>query len=90
MFNGSIPGLLLLFGEIAGRQFSVFPMISYALAALALSGTAGISAVAFLEISVDFTLQNQHLPFFSSFPIVSDSSVSTEPTCLAVVKVFLH
>jgi hypothetical protein len=51
MFNGSIPGLLLLCGEIAGRKFSVFPMISYALAAFALSGTAGISAVASFQIS---------------------------------------
>jgi len=90
VLNASIPGLLLLSGEIAGRKFSVFPMISYALAAFALSGTAGISAVAFLKISFDFTFQNQYLPLFSSSPIVSDLPESIEPIYLAVQKAFLH
>jgi hypothetical protein len=47
-------------------------MISYALAALALSGTARISTVAFLEILGDFAFQNQYLPLYSSSLIVSD------------------
>ncbi|CCU85306.1 hypothetical protein PHOSAC3_150306 [Mesotoga infera] len=53
-------------------------MISDALAALSFSWTARIGAIAILKISVDFTFQDQYLPLFISFLILSEESSSTD------------
>jgi len=73
VLNASVPGFLLFFSEVTGRKFSVSTVIGDALAALFLSWAARIGAVAFLKIFVDFTLQDQYLPLFISFLILSES-----------------
>jgi len=90
VLNASVPGLLLFFSEVAGREFSVSTVISDALAALSFSWTARIGAIAILKISVDFTFQDQCLLLFMSSLIVSDEFSSNDSAYPAFQKTFLY
>jgi len=90
IFNASVPGLLLFFSEVAGREFSVSTVISDALAALSFSWTARIGAIAILKISVDFTFQDQCLLLFMSSLIVSDEFSSNVSAYRAFRNSFLY
>lgn len=89
VLNASVPGLLLFFSEVAGREFSVSTVISDALAALSFSWTARIGAIAILKISVDF-FQDQCLLLFMSSLIVSDEFSSNDSAYPAFQKTFLY
>jgi len=89
VLNASVPGLLLFFSEVAGREFSVSTVISDALAALSFSWTARIGAIAILKISVDF-FQDQCLLLFMSSLIVSDEFSSNDFAYPAFQKTFLY